>query len=65
MINTICNTTFLFITYLILLQILSGNPKSNNTKCLILPTRYIKNPSILANQIRNDFGPVGLLHEIL
>ena len=33
--------------------------------CLILPTRYIKNPSILANQIRNDFGPVGLLHEIL
>ena len=32
---------------------------------LILPSRGIINPSILLNLIRNGFGPVGVLYEML
>ena len=46
---------FLLIRCLILSQILSYNPKLNNTKCLILASRDIINPSILSSLIRNGF----------
>ena len=61
MINTICNTTFLFMRYLILSL---NNPKSNNIKCLALPSGDIINPSIFSNLIRNGFGPVTVLYKM-
>ena len=64
MINTICDTTFLFIRYLILSQILLSNPYSNNIKCLIFPSRDIINPSIWSKLIDNGFGPAGVLYEM-
>ena len=56
---------FLLIRYLILSQILLNNPYSNNIKCLTLPSRDIINQYILSNLIRNGFGPVGVLYEML
>ena len=44
---------FLFIRYLILLQILSNNPSLNNTKCLILPSRTSINSTISSSLRRN------------
>ena len=58
MINTI------FITPLILLQILLNNPKSNNIKCLILPSRKIIDSSILLKLTCNGFRPVEVLYKM-
>ena len=55
MINTIYNTTFSLIRYLILSQILSRNPLSNNTECLNSPPQTLINPSILSSLIHNSF----------
>ena len=49
------------ITYLILLQILSHHPQSNNAKYLISSWILIS-PSISSNLIPNGFAPVEVLY---
>ena len=58
MINTIPIPLFSLTRYLILSQILSNSPGSNNIKCVNSPQLTLINPSILSNLIHNCFGPI-------
>ena len=55
---------FSYIKYLILSQILSNNPLSNNTKCVNSTPRTLINPSILSNLTCNGFEPVEVFYEM-